>query len=79
MFNIKETKDAKCFIKANQNDEPTFTLRAQDELAPYAILEWIRRATNAGVNAEKLVDARNDYKAFIEWQNKHPDSVKKPD
>lgn len=38
--------------------EPIFILRAQDNLADAAVMEWIRQAEEAGVNPEKIEHAR---------------------
>lgn len=80
MYQIEETdSDSKCFVKAKKNGEPTFTLRAQDELAPMVILAWITAARASEVSDEKIQDAIADFGLFIDWQRRNPNKTKLPD
>lgn len=54
----------------NATDEPLFTLRANDALAPGAIRSWILRAQSLGVNKEKLDGARRILEAMEAWPNR---------
>ncbi len=48
--------------------EPTFTIRARDSLGPEIVREWIFRAKVAGVNQEKIDDARRIANEMEDWQ-----------
>jgi hypothetical protein len=49
-------------------DEPVFTLRAQDALAPEIVREWAYRAIAAGSPLEKVDEARRCADAMENWQ-----------
>jgi hypothetical protein len=66
----REVQADPCLAKAYPN-EPTFTLRAKDSLAPNIVLEWIKQARAAGVNEPKIVDAERVYTAMCYWQKDH--------
>jgi hypothetical protein len=71
----KEKGDT-CYDNAAPN-EPIFTLRAQDELAPEIVREWAYRARKAGSPDDKVVGALNIADEMEEWQIKN--SKKVPD
>lgn len=49
-------------------DEPLFTLRAQDSLAPEIVREWAYRALAAGTPPEKVAEARKLADQMEDWQ-----------
>jgi hypothetical protein len=53
------------------DDEPVFVLRGNDELAPGAIEDWVRRAHISGMHTEKLADAMATARAMRIWQSKN--------
>lgn len=53
-------------IKA-ATDEPTFTLRAQDVLAPAVIRAWCEMAAMVGVPPEKIREARQAALRMEQW------------
>jgi hypothetical protein len=53
------------------SDEPTFTLRANDRLAPFAVMTWAKDAELHGVPQDKIVGAQKIAFEMIEWQQKH--------
>lgn len=61
------------------DDEPVFTLRAQDATAPLAVEAWARVAAASGVSPEKVKVALAHAQAMREWQAANPDKVKLPD
>ena len=65
--------------KAKYEGEPTFTLVGRDRTAVIAIGTWIEQATVAGVNREKIEDAKTKLIRFVQWQSENPDKVKVPD
>jgi hypothetical protein len=64
--------------KADEN-EPIFTLRAQDKSAVAALGMWITFAERDGASAEKLDGARERQRQTVEWQAAHADRVKAAD
>jgi hypothetical protein len=52
-------------------DEPTFTLRANDRLAPFAVMTWAKDAELHGVPVDKVVGAQKIAFDMIQWQQKH--------
>jgi hypothetical protein len=70
----KETWD-----KIKDTDEPVFTLRAQDALAPFVVRQWLNDARINGVNEGKIRRGREHLDAIVKWQEEHPDKVKIPD
>lgn len=50
------------------DEEPTFTLRAQDEAAPMAVREWAQRAERLGSPRAKVDGARKIANAMDAWQ-----------
>ena len=56
-------------------EEPTFTLRAQDLLAPDAIRFWADKMKLSGANSVKAQEARDIAAAMEAW----PGSKKLPD
>ena len=63
----KEQGGSSCYEKAAP-DEPVFTLRAQDSLAPEVVREWAYRAQVAGTPMEKVQEARAVADAMEQWQ-----------
>lgn len=61
------------------DDEPIFTLRAQDRFSWETVQHWIRVARVHGVNKEKIEDALLVAGQIAAWQSEHPDKVKVPD
>ncbi|MDE2105290.1 MAG: hypothetical protein KGL39_49145 [Patescibacteria group bacterium] len=59
------------------DEEPTFTLRAQDVLAVETLQYWIDRARREHVNLPKLEAARRTVDAMRVWQRQH--ATKLPD
>ena len=57
-------------IAGNDQPEPTFTLRAQDMLAPGIVEEWARRAEDMHVNGPKVRGAREIAARMREWPNR---------
>lgn len=65
MYQINETKDAACFIRAQQRGQGTFTLVEQDRTAPAVVLDWIAR-NFATAPANKLRDA---FETALRWRD----------
>lgn len=63
----KEQGGSSCYEKAAP-DEPVFTLRAQDSLAPEIVREWAFRAQVAGTPADKVAEARKVADDMEQWQ-----------
>src|SRR5690554_5376594 len=59
-----------CFAKAAEAGEPTFTLRAQDQLAAGIVHVWSNRAYDAGVDIRRISDARDIAEAMRAWPNR---------
>lgn len=59
--------------------EPTFTLRAQDELAAPMVTMWAEIAERCGVPMAKVVSARSAARAMLDWGDKAGNRVKKAD
>ena len=57
-------------IVAEEDNEPTFTLRGQDLLAPAIVEAWARAAEGEGVSAEKVAGAREIAEAMMKWRPK---------
>ncbi len=70
--------DDACLAKVGP-DEPIFVLRAQDELAPYALRHWIQSAKGRGVTLNKRLEVARELSRMLAWQKDHPDQVKLPD
>ena len=58
------------FAKAAEAGEPTFTLRAQDQLAAGIVHVWSNRAYDAGVDIRRISDARDIAEAMRAWPNR---------
>lgn len=59
-------------------DEPAFTIRAQDLLAPQTLAAYAELARKAGLDAHaQAVEARAVQ--FLTWQAQNPSRVKRPD
>lgn len=56
-----------CYAKAAP-DEPLFTLRAKDPLAPMLVRLWALRAEKAGAEPEKVTEARACADAMDVWR-----------
>lgn len=55
------------FLRTIPPNEPVFVLRAQDELAARVVRDWAYRATEAGVNSEKVEGALTIAQAMDIW------------
>jgi hypothetical protein len=58
-------------------DEPIFTLRAQDTLAPVLVRAWVALAEAAGSPKDKVAEALDCAEQMEEWQ--HRNGKKVPD
>ena len=58
-----------CYDAAG-DDEPIFTLRAQDVLSPDVVEFWIEQARQRGVNEDKLAEAQRCADAMRAWSNR---------
>ncbi len=67
------------YLKKVPDDEPLFLLRAQDDLAPSAIIRWIERAVEEGVSDKKVFSAETHLHDFGTFQRIFPERVKLPD
>jgi hypothetical protein len=66
-----------CLGKA-KDDEPVFTLRAQDKLMKIALGVWISEANSLlGPEHPKVIEARALFSKMLEWQAVNP--TKYPD
>lgn len=68
------TKFTSAVLNSADRNEPIFVLRAQDKLAATVVRDWCDRAHNAGVNREKIMEARAIADLMDAWPNR-----KKPD
>lgn len=59
--------------------EPIFTLRAQDRLAPTAVMAWASEAEYHQCAVDKSNGARTIATQMLAWQMGHPTQVKLPD
>lgn len=59
-----------CFAKAAEAGEPTFTLRAQDRIAPGTLMDWVTWGQGYDVHANKLGAARRIAHAMRAWPNR---------
>lgn len=59
----------RCFENASAN-EPIFVLRAQDLLAADTVRHWADAAEAAGVNAEKVLEARVIARVMEAWPHR---------
>lgn len=60
-------------------DEPVFILRAQDALAPLAVVAYLKLCEEEGTTENHLTEVGLAYATLAEWQSEHPDRVKTPD
>ena len=51
--------------------EPTWALRAKDQLAPLTILRWAADAEASGVNVGKVTAAITDAMNMVRWQRRN--------
>lgn len=65
------TKDKDPCREKAAPDEPIFTLRAQDQLAPELVREWAREADAGGTPDEKVDEAMAVAHAMEDWQREH--------
>lgn len=65
-----------CAARAAE-DEPIFTLRAQDPDAPYCVRVWASFAARNGTRPEKVEEARQLADRMEAWQAAH--GIKAPD
>ncbi len=61
------------------DEEPVFLIRAQDQTAPLVVEEWLEQAEQAGADPGKLAAARYHLTAIKAWQAANPERVKVPD
>ncbi len=59
-----------CYEKAGA-DEPIFTLRANDPVAPLMVEQWANHAQHQGVEADKLEEARLCASEMRNWKREH--------
>ena len=59
-----------CHAKAHP-DEPIFTLRANDPIAPTAVRLWADQYWQQGGDPEKVAEARACADAMEAWQREH--------
>lgn len=71
---LPHTKYTTACLNNAERDEPIFVLRAQDKLAANVVRFWCDRAQAAGVNKEKVAEARAIADLMEAWPNR-----KKPD
>jgi hypothetical protein len=57
------------------DDEPVFILRAQDELAPDAIIEYAESCREAGSPQEHLSAIYEAHRKFLDWQQTHDTKI----
>lgn len=69
MFNIDETEDANCFVKAQKRGQKTFTVVEQDITAVKTIAHWIYLNIET-CPAEKLRRALEDCIAMRSFPSK---------
>lgn len=56
-------------------DEPSFTLRAKDPLAPWVVRQWAFRAQESGTPQEKIDAALHSAAEMEEWARTNKDVV----
>lgn len=66
------TKDNDSCREKAAEDEPIFTLRAQDKLAPTLVELWANHAERRGAPPEKVAEARGCAAAMRAWQRENP-------
>lgn len=59
----------------SNDDEPKFTLRATDVLAPIVIRTWADMAADRGAPEGKVAEARQIADAMEAWQSEHGSKV----
>jgi hypothetical protein len=64
---LKHTTDSSCMVKAS-DIEPVFVLRAKDPCAAVGVAAWINEAKKRGMHRDKLVDAQEALKEFLEYK-----------
>lgn len=62
-----------------ENEEPTFTFRAQDILSVLVLDEYARLLERYDPASEKLAHVVEEINKFREWQRSNPGKVKLPD
>jgi hypothetical protein len=68
MKKLDEINDPKSCLNHAADDEPVFTLRAQDRCAPAAVRDWAHRAKGAGCNPAKVAEAMDIAREMEAWQ-----------
>lgn len=63
-----------CYDRAGE-DEPIFTLRAQDVLAPLLVETWAKMARLLGAPVHKVAEALFCASEMREWQQKNHSKV----
>lgn len=71
----QELADPNSCLNKAADDEPVFTLRAQDRFAPAIVSAWAARVNS--LSPEKAKGARETAAAMLEWQKSH--HAKTPD
>ena len=61
------------------NEEPTFTFRAQDILSVLVLDEYAQLLERYDPASEKLVRVTDELNKFRDWQRSNPGKVKLPD
>lgn len=74
-----EINDPKSCLNRAAEDEPVFTLRAQDRCAPAAVRDWAHRARGAGCDEAKVAEAMELASEMEVWQNAKTGRAKWPD
>lgn len=69
MYNLDETPDVKCFVKAQKRKQKTWTLVEQDATAVDTIVFWISRNILTAP-PEKLREALEDCIKWRDFPNK---------
>lgn len=81
----RSAEDASCYLKALL-DEPIFTLRSNDRVAPATVRRWAGHASAAGMDTApgshgraKFDEAMDCAVEMERWQREHPKLTKVPD
>jgi len=67
----KDDENDSSYAKGAALEEPTFTLRGQDIIAPEVVREWAYRAAVMGAPREKTEAARKIADQMEDWQIAH--------
>lgn len=61
------TTDSGCMVRAG-SAEPVFVLRAKDPVAKLALATWINEAKRMKLHGDKMQDAQECLKEFVEFR-----------